>query len=97
MTYEEIEQQAFKHHRPSARSFGRQVYDIQQARIAELEVELTTIANMAHHGGLINKGSRDIRMALLPYWDKEACAKLQAEPEGSEQRKTGGIRAHPFA
>jgi hypothetical protein len=37
MTYEEIEQQAFKHHRPSARSFGRQVYDIQQARIAELE------------------------------------------------------------
>jgi hypothetical protein len=37
MTYEEIEQRAFKHHRPSARSFGRQVYDIQQARIAELE------------------------------------------------------------
>jgi hypothetical protein len=55
-----------------------------QERNAELEVELTTIANMAHHGGLINKGSRDIRMALLPYWDKEACAKLQAEPEGSE-------------
>jgi hypothetical protein len=47
MSYEEIEQQAFKHHRPSARSFGRQVYDIQQARIAELEAERDLMLFMA--------------------------------------------------
>ena len=52
--------------------------DRQDCRIAELEAQLTEIANIAHHGGLIGKDIKDIRGLTLPYWDMEECNRLQA-------------------
>ena len=47
-------------------------------RIEKLEAQLTEIANIAHHGGLIGKDIKDIRGLTLPYWDMEECNRLQA-------------------
>lgn len=54
-------------------------YTQQKLYIAELEKELTAIANIAHHGGLTGLGDNDIRRLTLPYWDKAECERLQAQ------------------
>jgi hypothetical protein len=60
----------------------------QAERIAELEAELTMIANAVHHGGLLNLTTTEIlsmaRKTTLPYWDKAECERLQALEAGDE-------------
>ena len=47
------------------------------ARLLQLEAQLAEIANIAHHGALLDKGMPDIRRLTLEHWDREECARLQ--------------------
>jgi hypothetical protein len=57
------------------------VHECWECKVKELESELQTIAEIAHHGGLLGlttmMGMTEIRRATLPYWDVDEADRLQ--------------------